>query len=441
MSSILVEGGQPLVGDVRVSGAKNSVLKLIAAALFCNEDVTFENVTRIENVESDLEIIKALGGMVEWTGKNSLLINGSGINTHEIPFDLGSKYRTASLHAAALVFRFGKAVIPFPGGCKIGPRPINRWVEVWEALGISVKNDDKYIYLEAHDMKGAVINFSKNTHMGTDMALLFSAFAKGDTEINNAAEEPEVDDVIDFINLIGGSAERVEPRKIKVIGTKKFNGGNFEIQHDRNEIVTFAVAALVTGGNITISGVDRAHLLAFTNVLTKMGANFEISEKEMRVWKSGKDLTPVDITIGQHPGFMTDWQPLITLLLSQVEGSSLVHDTIYHDRFGYTIDLNRMGAKIELITPKEAGYEVVLNDDTYDLKKQGEPKSVAKITGGANLRGAKMQIPDLRAGAALVIAALAATGKSEIVGFENVTRGYEDFVTKLEGLGAKIELL
>lgn len=438
MTDILVEGGNPLVGTVKVSGSKNSALKLIAAALFCNEDVIFENIPRIKNIESDLEIIKTLGGKVEWLGDNKLLINGSSINTYEIPAELGGKYRTASLHAAALVFRFGKAVIPFPGGCKIGPRPINRWVDVWESLGISVKNDVNNIYLEAENIEGGEISFQQNTHMGTDMAILFSSFAPGETIISNAAEEPEVDDLIDFINLVGGSVERLEPRIIKVVGTKQFGGGTFSVQPDRNEVVTYAIAALITNGNITIKGVNRAHLLAFVNTLTKMEAKFEIDGDEMRVWRAGEDLVPVDITTAPYPGVMTDWQPLITLLLSQISGESMVYDTIYWDRFGYTVDLNRMGAKIKLITPSEVGLDLIISEDTYNLKKQGEPLAVAKIVGGTALKGTKLQIPDLRAGAALVLAALAAEGKSEITGFENITRGYEDFVGKLSDLGASI---
>ncbi len=441
MAQLLIEGGNPLVGTVKASGAKNSALKLIAAALLCNEDVTLDNIPRIENVETDLEIVKALGGHVEWLGTNKLLINGAGINTFEIPYDLGSANRTAPLHAAALVFRFGRATIPFPGGCKIGPRPINRWVSVWESLGITVKNDDKFIYLTSDGNTGGSINFQTNTHMGTDMALLFSVFANGETIISGAAQEPEVDDVIDFLNEIGGEVSRIDSERIKVIGKRRFTGTDFTVQPDRNEVVTFAVGALLTNGNITIKGINRSHLLAFTNVLTKMEAKFEIDGDEMRVWRSGEDLLPVDVVTAPAPGFMTDWQPLITLLLTQASGESSVYDTIYWDRFGYTVDLNRMDANIDLITPSEKGLEVVISDDTYSIEEKGEPKSVARVFGKTPLRGTKLHIPDLRAGATLILAALTAEGKSEIVGYENVARGYEDFVSKLTDLGANIKLL
>jgi UDP-N-acetylglucosamine 1-carboxyvinyltransferase len=197
----------------------------------------------------------------------------------------------------------------------------------------------------------------------------------------------------------------------------------------------------MTNGNIIIEQVNRDHLLAFLNVLTKMEAKFEIDGDEMRVWRKGEDLLGCDVTTAPYPGFMTDWQPLIALLLTQTAGTSLVYDTVYWDRFNYIVDLNRMGAKIKLTTPSEKGLELVISEDTYDLEKLGEPKTVAEISGPTPLKGAKLHIPDLRAGAMLIIAALAAEGKSEIVGFENVTRGYEDFVEKLSGLGANITKL
>lgn len=439
MSQITIEGGKPLVGNVTVSGSKNSALKLIAAALFSNEDVILENVPNIKNITNDLEIVEALGGKVKWLDDNKLLINGGGISTYEIPQELGTKYRTAALYGAALAFRFGKAKIPFPGGCKIGPRPMNRWVETWKALGFKVESSKEGFYLEAKNLVGANINFKVSTHMGTDVAILFSAFSDGDTIISNAAEEPEIDDLIDLLNLLGGSVARKEGRKIKITGVRQFNGGSFKIQNDRNEIVTYAVAALITNGNIIINGANREHLLAFVNVLSKIGAKFEISEDEMRVWRANDELKPVDVTTAPYPGFMTDWQPLITLLLTQIEGESLVHETVYWDRFGYTRELNRMGSKIELVTPTSQNLDVIVSDDTYDFEERGEPLTVAKIRGGTPLKGTKLQIPDLRAGAALVLAALAAEGKSEIIGFENVERGYEDFVDKLIALGASIK--
>jgi UDP-N-acetylglucosamine 1-carboxyvinyltransferase len=438
MESIIVEGGKPLIGNVTVSGAKNSALKILAASLFSNEDIVLDNVPHIGNITNDLEILTSLGGKFDWVGKNKLKINCSGINAYEIPIDLGSKYRTAALYAANLVFRFGKAKLPIPGGCKIGLRPMNRWVEVWEILGIEVTHDDKYFYLEAENLKSGVINFKTSTHMGTDNAILFSMFIPGETVIINAAEEPEVDDLIAFVNSIGANVQRVEPRKIVINGRNTFAGSTFTIMEDRNEVVTYAVAALVTNGNLTIEGINRNNLLSFTSFLTKIGAKFEISQDELRIWRAGEQLQPTEVTTAPYPGFMTDWQPLATLLLTQCNGISTVYDTVYWDRMGYTKELNRMGADIDLLKPSEVGKELVISEDTYNLETQGEPNTVAKIQAPNKLKGAKLLIPDLRAGATLVLAALAAEGKSELVGFENVTRGYEDFAAKLVHLGASI---
>lgn len=438
METLYIEGRKPLVGTVKLSGAKNSALKLIHAAMFSNEDITLENVPRIGNVDNDLEVIRAIGGRAEWAGSKTLVLNGSGLNTHEIPYELGSKYRTVALLAAPLLFRFGKAAIPQPGGCKIGYRPINRWVDVWNSMGIDVEEDSSYVHLNAKSFTGTNINFKISSHMGTDNAILSAIAAQGETTISNAAEEYEVDDIIAFCNMMGADVERIESRRIKIVGKNVFKGGTFKVQPDRNEAVTFAVAAQITGGNITLEGVEKTHLTAFLNVLSKMGANFEFMKDEMRVWSTNQELLPVNITTLPAPGFMTDWQPLGVLLCTKAVGESLVHDTIYTDRFGYVKDLNRMGARIELFQPSALGIEPVISDDLYDIEKLGEPFTVAKIKGPTSLRGAKMDIPDLRAGATLILAALSAEGKSEVHGYENVARGYENFVDKLSNLGASI---
>lgn len=441
MTTILVHGGAPLTGSVKTSGAKNAALKLIHAAMFSNEDVVLSNVPHIKNIDVDLEIIKSVGGEFEWVGENKLRLNGAGINSYEIPYDLGSKYRTAGLLVAPLVYRFGKAVLPLPGGCKIGYRPINRWIESWKSLGINVKEDERNVYLEAETLEGGNINFKINTVMGTEVAILSALFTEGETVLTGAAEEPEIDDLIEFCNLMGADVTRDDHRIIKVVGKNVFRGNSFTIQPDRIEVVTLAAAALVTGGNINIVGVEKSSLLAFVNVLTKIGAQYEFSGDEMRVWHTGEPLKSTTIATAPAPGFMTDWQPLITVLLTQADGESLVHDTVYTDRFGYTKDLNRMGAKIELIRPSDIGMEAVVSDDYYDIKKLGEPKTVAKIVGPSKLKGEKIIVPDLRAGAALILAALAAEGKSEISGYEHVLRGYENFTEKLVSLGANIKVV
>ncbi len=438
MDTIYIEGGIPLTGTVYMSGAKNSALKLIHVAMFSNEDIILMNVPRIGNITVDLEIITQMGGKAEWLGNNRLLLNGSGLHTFEIPQELGAKYRTASLLAAPLLYRFGKAIVPKPGGCKIGPRPINRWVETWENLGISVTETDNSYILESKSVEGCDINFKVKTHMGTDNAILSSLFSKGVTTINNAAEEVEVDDLIDFCNLIGGNVKRLAPDRIQVTGAQAFKGAVFSVQNDRNEAVTFAIAAYLTKGDLTISGVNKGHLLSFCNTLNKIGCKYEFSKNDMKVWYSGEEYLGTNITTSPAPGFMTDWQSLITLLLTQAKGESLVYDTVYTDRFGYTKDLNKMGADIELLQPSTLDLDLVISDDAYDISSKGEPFCVAKVTGPTKLKSSKLVVPDLRAGATFVLAGLAAEGTTELSGYENISRGYENFVDKLISLGAHI---
>ncbi|OGC46968.1 hypothetical protein A3B64_03025 [candidate division WWE3 bacterium RIFCSPLOWO2_01_FULL_37_24] len=273
--------------------------------------------------------------------------------------------------------------------------------------------------------------------MGTGNAILSSIFGIGETTIINAAEESEINDLISFCNLIGAEIDRIEPRKIRILGKRIFRGTSFKVQNDINEAVAFAVGALVTNGNISIKGVEKSGITSFTNVLTKMGANFEFSGDEMRVWHANEELKPVEINTAPAPGFMTHWKSLLVLLATKANGVSIIHDTVYINRFEFTKDLNRMGAKIEILKPSEVNLIPVISDDYYDFNKSGEPYTVARVTGPTKLKGVKSHIIDLRSGAVLVLAALYAEGKSEIGGFEYISRGFEDFFEKFGSLGAK----
>jgi len=437
MSLLVVEGGIPLIGTVHLSGSKNSSVALIPAALFSNDDVVLDNIPHVGAVDALISIIKSMGGKAEWVSKNKLLINGASLETFEVPYELGSIYRNTGLFAGPLMFRFGQAVLPKQDPNIILAKPINRWVDSWKALGIDVKEDEKFIYLKAEQVVGTTINFKINTHMGTGNAILSSLFGGGETTILNAAEEPEIDDLISFCNELGADVDRIEPRKIKVTGKHLFKGGSFKVPNDRDEAVTYAVGALVTNGNVSIKGIEKGSLTSFTNVLTKMGANFEFSGEEMRIWHANEALNPVEINTAPAPGFMTHWKSLIALLATRANGVSLIHDTVFIDRFEFTSDLNRMGAKIEMLKPSEAGIVPVISDDSYDFAYKGEPYTIARITGPTKLKGSKTHIIDLRAGAVMILAALCAAGKSEIGGFENVSRGYEDFFDKLSSLGAQ----
>jgi len=440
MSKFIVKGGIPLKGEVTISGAKNSAIKMIVASLFSEEEVTLENVPRISNVYSDIETAKQLGAKVEWVAQNTLLVDASKLDSYEVPYEHGSKHRTTLLFVGPLLHRFGKAKIPKPGGCKIGLRSINRFVQAWEALGAKVVEESKHFYIELADPKSAVIEFNINTHTGTENAILSSIFIPGETSIINAAQEVEVDDLIDLLNKMGAMVERVEARKIIVKGVERFGGATVSVIPDHIETATFITAAAVTRGDIIVKNIWTNHILSFLSKLDSIGVKYESQGDSLRVWtEPDAVLKPVDIETSVAPGFMTDWQQLMTLILTQAEGESLVHETIFTNRFSYTKDLNRMGAKIELKKPSEVGIDLKISDDAYDLEKLGEPLTIAKVSGPTKLRPARLTVPDLRAGATLVIAALAAEGKSEILGIDQVDRGYEMLEEKLRALGADIE--
>jgi UDP-N-acetylglucosamine 1-carboxyvinyltransferase len=439
MPGIIIEGGTPLMGSVNVSGAKNSASKLIYASMFSNEDIVLNNVPRIQTIMDDIEVVKSVGGEAEWLGTNTLSLNGSKISTHEIPMEIGSRFRTALLLVGPLLFRFGKAFIPkhIPPDGKI--RPVNRFIDTWRSLGFKIEEDGHYvrIFIEGAE-KGSNINFKNVSHTATDNAILSSVFLQRDILITNASEDTEVDDLIELLNLMGADIKRPESGKIEVSSSGIFKEAMFEVGPDKSEVAVFASLAVLTGGNISIKTVKRESVLQFVNFLNKINARFEFSENELRVWRHSEDLKPIDLEVSSSPGFIHEWQPLAVLMLTQANGESTVHDKVYVDRFGYCVDLNRMGAKIDLATPSELGLELQISDDSYNVELSGEPKTVARIIGPTKLRGERLTIENFKYGPVLVLAALTAEGKSEIIGIENINYYFEDFVDKLISLGAKI---
>lgn len=436
----IIDGAEPLIGNVRVSSSWSLALKVIVASLFSNDEVLIEGVPNIQSVKDDIEIIKALGAEVDYNPGGKLTINATGLSSSEIPYELGSRNRSAALLAGPLLYRFGKVSIPKAHHAKSSIRPINRWISTWESLGIDVKEDDKYYYLQVNKLQNYVISFKTSTVMGTQNAILCSIFIPGETLIENAAIESEVDDLIDFVNLMGANVKRLAERKILVTGVSAFNSCKYKIKPDKNEAVFFATAALVTCGDIVIEGITSSDLLPFVRKLEAIGANFEFREDSLRVWRRQEnELKGVNIETAPAPGFITDWQPLFTVLLTQAQGTSFVHETLYTDKLLFVKDLNRIGAKITLMKPSEANFETSISDDSYDLKVKGEPLTVAKIEGPTPLRKGKFELSDLNVAGALLLAALSAEGKSELLSAENLSKLYENIDEKLKSLGAKLE--
>lgn len=438
MSTYIVEGAHQLEGTIKPAGSKDSAVNLLAASLFSNEDVVLENVPRTSDIDIIITIIQAIGGTIAWIGDNKLSINGSTISTHVVPQELGSETRFSTLLAGPLLFRFGKAVLPKTINTPTRPYPINRWVDTWKALGNEVEADKDSIHIEAKEQYGGNISFKISTHMGTANALLTAVFTPGQTVISNAAEESELDDLIEFLNIIGGEVERIEPRKIRIIGRNVFSSGYFEIQPDNIETIAFATAALVTKGSITIKGIKRLQLTSFVNFLTNMGARFEYDREKLCVWYGGEEFKPLRLESAPSPGFLADWLPFATLLLCFGHGGSCINDTIYMDRYGFVQDLNRMGANINLKKPSEVGYQCVISDESYDYESLGEPMSSVEVNGPVKLRGARLNMNDNRFDSVLVIAALSADGKSELIGIDAMFVRYENFFEKLSSLGASI---
>lgn len=438
MNSLLIEGGTPLFGTVSCSGARNSALKLMACSMFSNEDVILQNVPKIEAVEDDISIITSIGGKAEWAGSGRLVLNGSQISSYEIPEELGSKYRTSLLFAPPLLYRFGKAVIPVYRSNNSRNYPINRIYDVWGSLGITVEEENEKLIINGSSGHSGIVNFKTPSHIATDIAIMSSIFMSGETVINNGSEEPEIDDLIDLSNAMGPVVVRKDPKTITISGVNLFKGAVKEVQPNKTEAVAYAVACLATKGNILIKNIDRAVLIPFANFLTKIGARYEFEQNAFKVWRHDEELNPVSLVVAPTPGFVPDWQSSATLLLTQCSGVSTVHDTVYVDRFGYVKDLNRMGAKIDLVQPSQQGIQAVVSDDSYDLEKSGEPYTVAKIEGPTILKGEKLDIADFSNGPVHILSALTALGRSEISGINIVESYIENFTTKLSSLGAKI---
>ncbi len=441
VKKFIIKGGSPLTGTVKISGAKNAAIKEIAASLLTTEPLFLENVPQISDVGVDLEIVKALGVAARVSGDSVTLKSSQKLKT-VIPKVLSKKSRASVITLGPLLAREGRVVLTAPGGCDIGKRPLDRHLAALESLGAQFTVEGSRIEGQTGGLRGGRIVFAKNTVMGTENALLASVLAKGETEIVGAAQEPEVDDLISLLSKMGARIERDErnPRTIRIQGVQSLGGAKHRVLPDRNEAVTIACAAAATRGNVTLEGVEPEHLTFFLDKLKKVGVSFEAGESSLRIWVDpNTEFLPVDLETSPHPGFMTDWQQPMTLLLTQVKGESLVHEAVYEDRWKYLSELSKFGANVELFTPSELGKTFDPKKVNFDWKGEGEPKTYAKVKGPVVLEPAVAEITDLRAGATLVLAALAAKGESEIYGAEQVERGYENFEKKLTSLGAEIK--
>lgn len=437
MEKFIVNGGKRLKGTVSVSGAKNAALKALVAACLTDEKLIINNIPLISDFFVMAEIIKELGGEIS-IKDHKAVVQLKKIRKNKITLDKAALVRTSSMFLAPLLARTGAAVIPNPGGCRIGARPIDRIVKGLRKMGVEIiySSSDGYFHASTKQLKGTKYRFEKNSHTGTETLILAAVLAKGKTVLENAAQEPEVDDLIRLLRSMGADIKRTAPRTIVINGVKKLKGVTWTINPDRNEIVTLAVAAIITEGDIFIKDVKTQNLRTFLKKLKAAGAGFEEKKGGIRFYYQG-DLSSTDVVTSAYPGFMTDWQGPWAILMAKAKGSSTIHETVYENRLGYVEELRKMGARVELFNPKVKNSKEFYNFNLTDNKT--EYFHAAKIFGPAKLHNGVVNILDLRAGATLVLAALAAEGQSIIFGIEHLDRGYEDFDKRLRYLGADIK--
>ncbi len=427
-------------GDVNLSGAKNVALKAIIGALLFEGKVFLENVPRINDVEELLHLIRKLGVQAEFISPNTLEIDPSTLNTHEIDLLHASNTRVSFMLFAPLLNKFSVCEIPNPGGCRIGARPIDRIVEGMIALGAEIVYNSETGYYEAKLEKKprGVYRFQKPSHTGTELLILFSIFSDDEVVIENAALEPEIDELIIFLNDAGARIER-SGKTIYIDGVNKLRQQKpFQIVADSNEAATFAVLAIATRGNIVVKNPPIHHLNEFIKKLKETGSKVEhLKDGGIRFSHNAK-LLPVSIETAPHPGFKTDWQPSWAVLMTQVKGESYIHERVFEGRFSYVTELQKLGAHVVFVPTQVENPEEFYD---FHFEKGKGYKQKIKIIGGMPLHGGVMTIWDLRAGATLVTAALIAKGDSIVNGASILERGYEDFVEKIKKLGGMIKKL
>ncbi|GGA46026.1 UDP-N-acetylglucosamine 1-carboxyvinyltransferase 2 [Kroppenstedtia guangzhouensis] len=412
MEKLMIKGGRPLYGHVPISGAKNSALALIPATILAESVTVIENLPGIRDVQVFEEILRRLGAEVIRDG-DTLRIDGRQLRN--LPMDDSSvkKLRASYYLMGAMLGRFGEAVVGMPGGCNLGPRPIDQHIKGFEALGAQVVYKDGSIHLTASHLKGARIYLDVISVGATINIMLAASRAEGVTVIENAAKEPEIIDVATLLSSMGARIKGAGTDVIRIRGKRSLQGCRHSIIPDRIEAGTYMIAAAATVGDVTVENVIPLHLEPLSAKLREMGITVKESDESLRV--IGKEnYQAVDIKTLPYPGFPTDLQQPFTSLLIQAEGTSLVTDNIYVSRFKHVDELYRMGA---------------------DIRVEGR---TARIRGGSSLHGATVRATDLRGGAALVVAGLAATGVTEIIGVDHIDRGYENLEKKLCSLGAEI---
>ena len=433
-----VEGGKPLRGQINVRGAKNLVPKAMVAALLGDTPSVISNVPHIRDVEVVSGLLRVHGATVDFDAKAGVLsIDPSAIETASsasINAHAGSS-RIPILFCGPLLHRLGRATIPDLGGCHIGDRPVNFHLEILRRFGAKVDRTDGALHLTTNGrrLQGTTIDLPYPSVGATEQTLLTAVRAEGKTVLTGAAVEPEIIDLIDVLQKMGAIISVDTDRTITIEGVDALEGFNHRAIPDRIEAGSWACAALTTGGDITVLGARQTAMSAFLNVFRKVGGAFEVKEEGIRFYHPGGELHSMAMETNVHPGFMTDWQQPLVVALTQAKGLSIVHETAYENRLGFTNALNQMGANIQLYRECLTGAECRFGARNYYHS--------AVIAGPTPLHGSDIVVPDLRGGLSYLIAALAAEGISHVKGINLIDRGYADFMDKLYALDAQVQRL
>ena len=414
MEQYAIKGGNPLVGEVEIGGAKNAALGILAASIMTDETVVIENVPDVRDTNVMMKAIESIGGIVESIDRHTVKISGKTINDVVIEDGFIKKIRASYYLLGALLGKYKRAQVTLPGGCNIGLRPIDQHIKGFRALGADVRIEHGLIIAEAERLRGSHIYLDVVTVGATIDIMMAAVMAEGQTIIENAAKEPHVVDVANFLNSMGAVIKGAGTDVVRIKGVPRLHGTEYVIIPDQIEAGTFMFAAAVTKGDVTVKNVSPKHLESISAKLIEVGCEVEESDDAVRV-VAAKPLTHTHVKTLPYPGFPTDMQPQITVALGLSRGTSIVTESIFENRFKYVDELTRMGANI---------------------KVEG---NTAIIDGVGKYTGASISAPDLRAGAALVIAGLAAEGMTTVDDIQFIERGYEDFHIKLKNLGAQIE--
>ena len=417
MEKLIINGPTPLKGEVQISGAKNAAVAILPATLLIDGICTIENLPNISDVKISCKILEKLGAKITWNTQNSVTIDTRNISTTKAPLDLTSKFRASYYIIGAMLGRKGEIEVGMPGGCKLGARPIDQHIKGFESLGATVKVGNGTIHAKANKLLGTSIYMDIVSVGATINIMLSAVLANGTTTIDNAAKEPHVVDVANFLNTMGADIHGAGTDVIKVTGVKKLHGDNtYSIVPDQIEAGTFMIAAAATRGDVVLKNVIPRHLEIISAKLIEAGVNISEGEDSVRVWvNDDTKFKHINFIAMPYPGFPTDMQPQLVTFLTTIEGTSMAREGVWDNRFRYVNELKRMGA---------------------DIRVEGK---LAIIDGVNSLIGAHVKATDLRAGAAMIIAGLMAEGTTEITDIYHIDRGYENFEEKFVNLGGSIE--